>query len=162
MAVGGPVLLGEGPIGLNPSFKYKGPEPNKYRDINKEVCKRFNVPYMDIKRAFEQSLPWYWFFFGGVVTEDGEHQNERGTEITANMSLMILFTCISISIMTNSQGTNNYSGEYNYYWLYDELKMNRTEPPKFSNCNQCKCKFSVLYGNNRTIQNLQTRDGLHR
>jgi lysophospholipase L1-like esterase len=77
--VSGPTLIGERPLGQNP----KDPELDAYRALNRAVCRRLHVPYVDTRYAFLSRRP------AGVgaevdkdlFTEDGEHLNDRGTGI---------------------------------------------------------------------------------
>lgn len=56
---------------------------NDYRDINEEICESHHVYYMDIRQVFLDTIPPYWIFNSKYLTVDGEHPNERGTEIEA-------------------------------------------------------------------------------
>ena len=83
IAVGGPEILGEGPIKPE-RFWGKDPMLNDYRDINVNVTSSLNVRYMDIRQAFLDTIPSWWLSGSGYLTVDGEHENERGTEIVAS------------------------------------------------------------------------------
>ena len=87
-AFGGPVLLGESYttyLAVLPKFRNKFQMLNDYRDMNKAVAKELNVPYIDVREAFLNAIPTYWHFLHGYVTIDGEHENERGTQMVAKM-----------------------------------------------------------------------------
>ena len=40
---------------------------NDYRDINKKICAEYNIKYIDVRRAFLESIPWYWILRSVVV-----------------------------------------------------------------------------------------------
>lgn len=49
------------------------------------MADKYSVPYIDMRQAFVDSIPSYWIYYKGYVTEDGEHENERGTQIVADL-----------------------------------------------------------------------------
>ena len=91
MALFGPGMLGEGAfLPRDPNLLSTWPEIfpvvqkydhieviGDYIEMNKEIAWSFNIPHVDIKRLFEEVLPWYRIFYAGWVTSDGEHPNER-------------------------------------------------------------------------------------
>jgi hypothetical protein len=70
VSLGGPVLLGEGPIRpLNKArFKNKDVMLNAYVGMNKEVAAAYNIPFMDFRAKPLSVLPWYRLFHNGYVT----------------------------------------------------------------------------------------------
>lgn len=83
IAVGGPEVLGEGPIKPR-RFWGKNPMLDDYRQINIDVTNSLKVYYMDIRQAFLDIIPFWWLFNSKYLTVDGEHENSRGTEIVAS------------------------------------------------------------------------------
>lgn len=80
----GPGLLGEGPLFLPPRFAGKDAMLDLYRTINKRVCEEADITYIDLRKAFQEALPSVWLFSRWYVTSDGEHPNEKGTQIIAD------------------------------------------------------------------------------
>jgi hypothetical protein len=70
VALGGPVLLGEGPIRpFNVArFRNKDVMLNAYVDMNKEVAAAYNIPFMDFRAKLLSALPWYRLYYNGYVT----------------------------------------------------------------------------------------------
>ena len=58
---------------------------NRYTKINKDITKSYNLPYIDMRRAFLDALPFSYYGYEGCLTIDGEHENERGTIIVAKL-----------------------------------------------------------------------------
>lgn len=105
LAVAGPCILGEGFLLKPKKFWFKNPVLNAYRDINRgkynywsvttattiysqftlDVCKTREVYYMDIRQAFIDTIPCCWCPNAFYLTVDGEHFNNRGTQIEANL-----------------------------------------------------------------------------
>ena len=87
VALGGPGLLGEGPMRpFNiPRFTNKEIMLNAYVDINKQVARQYGIAYFDVRYELKKALPWYRLYYNGYVTRDGEHPNERGTLIEAEV-----------------------------------------------------------------------------
>ena len=83
LAVAGPGLLGEGPLFSLDYFYRKNGLLNHYREINKNVSQENGVLYVDIRKALKDSIPSAWIFSMGFCTVDGEHPNERGSQIIA-------------------------------------------------------------------------------
>jgi hypothetical protein len=81
--VSGPTLLGERPSGLNP----KDQQADAYRRINRQVAARFGVTYLDTRRRFQQGRPPTADPTDdrGFLTGDGEHLNEQGAQVAADM-----------------------------------------------------------------------------
>ena len=80
-AIAGPEILGEGSLFLPRRFWNKIPMLDDYRTMNKAVAAAFNI---DIRQAFLDAIPSIWLLHAGYVTVDGEHENERGTQIVAD------------------------------------------------------------------------------
>lgn len=85
MAVAGPELLGEGPLGLPPRFHNKTNMLNDYRNLTSGIAQTLGVPYLDIRGAFLAAIPAWWLWYKDWATQDGEHPNERGTKIEATL-----------------------------------------------------------------------------
>ncbi len=76
VVMSGPTLIGERPHGQNP----KDPQLDAYRRINRKVARALGVRYVDTRRAFFAARPADAppDVSKGLLTEDGEHLNERG------------------------------------------------------------------------------------
>ena len=85
LAVAGPELLGEGPIGLQPRFKSKTSEyMEAYVELTRNSAESVRgASYINMRAAFLEAIPIWWKLYGGWVTIEGEHPNERGTGIEA-------------------------------------------------------------------------------
>jgi isoamyl acetate esterase len=77
--VSGPTVIGERPHGQNP----KDAQLDAYRSLNRAICARLGLHYVDTRRAFLRSRPAdaNASIEKGLLTEDGEHLNDRGTQI---------------------------------------------------------------------------------
>lgn len=58
---------------------------DRYVTINKELCSDNAIPYLDVRRRFLSALPANYYGYMGCLTIDGEHENENGAIIIANM-----------------------------------------------------------------------------
>jgi isoamyl acetate esterase len=76
--VSGPTVIGERPHGKNA----KDAQLDAYRSLNREACARLGLHYADTRRAFLRSRPAdaNASVEKGLLTEDGEHLNDRGTQ----------------------------------------------------------------------------------
>eukprot|EP01040_Poterioochromonas_malhamensis_P007484 gene7484-8072_t len=83
IAIAGPGLLGEGPVVRRSKFRGKEDLLDKYRLINQRLAGDYKIPYIDIRKAYQEALPPFWIFSSGFVTTDGEHPNDRGSLIIA-------------------------------------------------------------------------------
>ena len=99
LAIAGPGLLGEGPRNLDSYFYKQGQSNyynklgmlNDYRVINEDVALQLKgVPYIDIRKAFLDALPANWLYNSGCITADGEHPNNFGAIIEANLFSYII------------------------------------------------------------------------
>ena len=64
---------------------------NDYRVINEDVALQLKgVPYIDIRKAFLDALPANWLYNSGCITADGEHPNNFGAIIEANLFSYII------------------------------------------------------------------------
>jgi lysophospholipase L1-like esterase len=81
--VSGPTLLGERPHGRNP----KDEQADAYRRINRRAAVRFGATYVNTRRTFQEGRPPAVdpTVDRGFLTEDGEHLNERGARVAADM-----------------------------------------------------------------------------
>jgi lysophospholipase L1-like esterase len=85
LAVAGPELLGEGPLGLPDRFANKTQMLDDYRLLTRAAADAVDVPYIDMRAAFMAEIPDWWLIYAGWVTIDGEHPNARGTQIEAEL-----------------------------------------------------------------------------
>ena len=85
LAVAGPEILGEGPIGLQSHFKNKNGMLDAYRTLTRNAAQEAGVPYIDMRAAFLKAIPNWWLFYAGIVTVDGEHPNDKGASIEAKL-----------------------------------------------------------------------------
>lgn len=77
---------GEGAFGLPPQWWAKGQIMDEYRDMKRSIASSFNVPYLDIRKAFQEEVARHKpVLYCGYLTYDGEHENERGTELLARV-----------------------------------------------------------------------------
>jgi hypothetical protein len=80
ISFGGPGLLGE-------RFTYQIEEKeallDEYRLINQNVGRNLKLPYMNIRKGFQEMIPSNWVLDRGIVTTDGELPNQLGTEVLA-------------------------------------------------------------------------------
>ncbi len=83
IVIAGPGLLGEGPVVRRSKFQGKEDLLDKYRLINQRLAGDYKIPYIDIRKAYQEALPPFWIFSSGFVTTDGEHPNDRGSLIIA-------------------------------------------------------------------------------
>lgn len=90
VAIAGPEMCGEGPVILNDASYYVELYESKlemleaYRDINKEVAEDLEVPYIDVRSAFIDAIG-DWEYNNGCLTSDGEHPNNNGAIVEANL-----------------------------------------------------------------------------
>lgn len=56
-----------------------------YCQIAREIARKYEVPYLDIRGELKKAVPWWRLWYSGYVTKDGEHTNERGTQLLAKM-----------------------------------------------------------------------------
>ena len=70
LSIGGPWTQGEGMNNCNnlPEYDYKMGIYNHYRNVNQDICDRFNVPYMDFRSEYLQLLPLTWNDYAGCMT----------------------------------------------------------------------------------------------
>ena len=66
-------------------FHNKWPIMRRYTGINLDVAAEFGIPFINIRQAFLDYVPWYQLCYAWCVTYDGEHENERGTKIVAKL-----------------------------------------------------------------------------
>jgi len=88
-AVAGPGLLGEGPL-FQWNYFQKNRLLDKYREFNRNISENNGVLYIDIRKALRDSLPSMWMWNRWYCTSDGEHPNQRGTQIMAEQFGMAL------------------------------------------------------------------------
>ena len=56
-----------------------------YCQIAREIASKYEVPYLDIRGELKKAVPWWRLWYAGYVTKDGEHTNERGSQLLAKM-----------------------------------------------------------------------------
>ena len=83
LAIAGPGVLGEASLGKPSRFWGKTNMLNDYREINRVVAGKYDIPYIDVREAFLRAIPSSQWWYCGFVTVDGEHLNERGTTIVS-------------------------------------------------------------------------------
>jgi hypothetical protein len=66
-------------------FNQKTPILNLYTDMNREIADLTGIPFINVREAFLDAVPWYQLCYRYCVTYDGEHENERGTRIVARL-----------------------------------------------------------------------------
>lgn len=83
----GPGFLGEGWLKLGLPARFQGKEKmlETYLQINKRVARSHNATFINIRRIFQRSIPWYWIIYKGYFTVDGEHLNEHGVNVAAKI-----------------------------------------------------------------------------
>lgn len=81
IAVGGPTLDGELPHGENE----KDSILDLYTDINRNITTEFGFPYFETRQLFFDNIPSTWSYSSGYLTDDGEHQNQRGADLLVNL-----------------------------------------------------------------------------
>jgi lysophospholipase L1-like esterase len=83
VAMSGPTLIGERPHGHNT----KDRQLDAYRRINRRVAASFGIRYLDTRRLFLALRPAEApaDVSKGLLTEDGEHLNERGAVLAEQL-----------------------------------------------------------------------------
>ena len=66
-------------------FKGKNPMLEDYNVMVRQVTHSHGLDYLDMRDLFMQNIPCWWGCVSGYITKDGEHQNEKGTIITAKI-----------------------------------------------------------------------------
>ena len=87
-----------------------------YCKIAKKVASDFNVPYLDFRGSLKKAIPWYRLWYAGYVTKDGEHTNERGTWILADIiakQFLVWFEQYNSTTYFRRHG-NNSAGHFQY------------------------------------------------
>jgi hypothetical protein len=88
VALAGTGVLGEGARLFAPNsdrFFKKEKMLNAYNLMNEEVADGLNIPFIDVRKAFLAKIPFYQLCYKHCVTQDGEHENNRGTVIVAKL-----------------------------------------------------------------------------
>ena len=89
-------ILGEGNVkGLNPKFGVKNKQKmlDEYVELAKRVADERNVTYINVREAFIKALSKrHDKNSKGFITIDGEHPNERGTQIMVQLFCSALRT----------------------------------------------------------------------
>lgn len=117
-ALAGPEILGEGIVGKPSKWYAKTPMLNDYREINKDVARAENVEYVDVRQAFLDKIPAVWVINSGLLTKDGEHENERGTQIVADMFSEVLGRWLATNPSPRNIFANKQAlGSLDYYYV---------------------------------------------
>ena len=59
---------------------------NDYREMKRDIASRYNIPYLDIRKAFLDEIARHKpVLYCGYLTYDGEHENQRGTDLLAEL-----------------------------------------------------------------------------
>ena len=89
VAIAGTGVLGEGRKLFKPSgstrFIQKEGMLNDYNTMNEIVATKYHIPFINVRQAFLDYIPFYQLCYSKCVTFDGEHENERGTVIVAKL-----------------------------------------------------------------------------
>jgi len=88
-AVAGPGILGEGPL-FQFDFFGKNRLLDKFREFNRNISASNGVLYIDVRKALRDSIPSMWMLNRWYCSSDGEHPNQRGTQIMAEQFGMAL------------------------------------------------------------------------
>ena len=86
VALAGPIIVGDGPWSFRHTveeYKTKGEQFDEYRDINRHVATSVNATYIDLRKAYLDSIPSYHRGFRHCVTVDGNHPSTNGAYINA-------------------------------------------------------------------------------
>jgi lysophospholipase L1-like esterase len=83
-------LIGEGPVGIHDNFVGKETMLDDYREMNKKIASSNNIEYMDVRQAFLNEIPEGNQPNEGIVTVDGEHPNEYGTDVMVKIFTPVL------------------------------------------------------------------------
>lgn len=99
VCLSGPVLLGEvGPYlncCLPKRFQGKSPMLDEYRALNRDVARETSCQYLDLRSVFQSEVPACWPFTRWWCTTDGEHFNEKGTEVVAKEISRVVLDWVS-------------------------------------------------------------------
>jgi hypothetical protein len=79
-------------------FHKKTPILNQYTEMNRELAEEFNIPFMDIRKALLDKIPWCQLSYAWCVTLEGEHHNERGTRIIAKIFADTLKSWLDVKV----------------------------------------------------------------
>mmetsp|Transcript_12874 Transcript_12874/g.17554 ORF Transcript_12874/g.17554 Transcript_12874/m.17554 type:complete len:165 (+) Transcript_12874:168-662(+) len=83
IAIGGPVILGEGESCPHRLKKLETIE--YYKAVTQNITLSNGIDYMDLRKAFLSAIPNTWQSCEGLLTSDGEHPNEKGTQLEASI-----------------------------------------------------------------------------
>ena len=63
---------------------------NDYASMNQEIAAEYDIPFIDVRKAFTDAIPFHQLYYKGCVTYDGEHLNARGMKIVAKLIVSTL------------------------------------------------------------------------
>lgn len=95
ISMAGPVLLGErqsryfSPISQD-IFDQKQFQLDAYVRINLEMATWMEIPYINLRKAYYEVLPFYRLAYDECLTIDGEHPNSNGAYVTAKNLAIVL------------------------------------------------------------------------
>ena len=84
VVMSGPILLGEGPWMRKTKFQGKAQMVKDYLALNERIAMEMNVTYLNLREHFLAEVPSSWPLGMWMVTFDGEHPNQRGTQLIAS------------------------------------------------------------------------------
>ena len=73
-------------------FHHKGSMLHAYTEQNRAIAVIAGIAYIDVQKAFHAVIPRYQLSYAWCCTKDGEHLNERGTQIVATLMAQSLRT----------------------------------------------------------------------
>ena len=76
-----------------------------YNAVNRDVAQRWGITYVDLRSLYAAAIPWWRLAYSGCVTRDGEHSNQRGTDILATALAAALNQ--GLALAGKSKRTNN-------------------------------------------------------
>lgn len=110
LAVAGPGVLGESGLGIwtkaaLDQFRNRVKMLDAYTAINQEITGKRNISYINVRAEYLKKIPKYQCYKSGCLTVDGEHQNQRGTDLVsklfaADLKLWLDFKVLGIDYKT--------------------------------------------------------------
>ena len=66
-------------------FHHKTTMLDDYTEMNRMVAANLSVEFINVRRAFLDVIPPYQLSYAWCISRDGEHLNERGTKVLAQL-----------------------------------------------------------------------------